>query len=71
MATAVIQPLINTTAEIIKEAKGFSFKHRARYFEYARERDRLLDRIAQARADRELDVEEEREFIKHRERYRN
>jgi hypothetical protein len=71
MATAAIQPLVVATTEIIKDVKGFSRKHRARYFEYARERDRLLDRIAEARADHELDVEDEGEVVKHRVGYEN
>lgn len=71
MASAAIQPLVSTTTEIIKDVKGFSRKHRARYFEYARERDRLLDKITQTRADRELNGDEEQAFLENRERCEN
>ena len=71
MATAAIQPVVSLGVEMVKDMKGFSRKHRARYFQYALERDRLLDRIAQARADQELGQDEEEEFVKNRERYEN
>lgn len=69
MASAPIQPIVSAGIEIIKDVKGFSRKHRARYFQYATERDRLLDRIAQVRVDHELDRDEEKAFVENKERY--
>jgi hypothetical protein len=71
MASASIQPIVSAGIEIIKDVKGFSRKHRARYFQYATERDRLLDRITQVRVDHELDRDEEKAFVENRERYEN
>lgn len=69
MSTAAIQPIVTAGTEIIKDVKAFSRKHRTRYFRYVTERDRLLDRIAQVRADHELDWDQERAFVENRERY--
>jgi hypothetical protein len=71
MATAAIQPVVTAGIEIIKDVKGFSRKHRARYYQYVIERDRLLDRIAQTRAGQEFDQGEEEAIVKNRERYEN
>ena len=46
MATAAIDPIVSTAAEFVKDLNGFSRKHRVRRDSYHKEKDRLLDRIA-------------------------
>jgi hypothetical protein len=59
MSSTAIRPIVTVGTKIIKDMKGFSCKHRAWYFQYVTGRDRLLNRIAQVRADHELDQDKE------------